>query len=127
MVGKGYREVRVTIDLKNKTVDCDPDPAQCYWKTGPDCIRWVFPKAPKKVKRVVIEWQNPGPPFKGGRMFDGLGAEASTVGSHLPDLITFKNTQVQGKFKYSVVCLDGEDVVVAEKDPTGANDEQPPN
>jgi len=127
MGGKGYRTVKVTINLEDKTVDCKPDPAQCYWKTGPDCIRWVFPNPPKEVKRVVIEWQDPGPPYRSGRMFEGLGAEASSEGSHLPDLLTFKNTQEQGKFKYAVVCLDADDVVVAEKDPTGANDEQPPN
>jgi len=125
MAGKGHRQVTVTI--KGVDVKCDPDPAQCYWITGPDNIRWVFPDPPPGVEQVVIEWQNPGPPFRAEPMFHGMGAQPSTVGSRLPDLVSFGNNQIQGRYKYAVICLDANGKVVAQVDPGGNNDPQPPN
>lgn len=116
---KGYREVKVT--LSGKTIICDPDPAVLYFKTGPDCLRLTFPGIPKNVESAVIRWKDGKRP-----LFSGMGSAPSSVGSHLPDLITRGNCQVPGRYTYAVELYDGQGHLVAEVDPEVENKENPP-
>lgn len=118
MQHKGYAEVKVKV-VGDKVV-CDPDPVECYFLTGPDNIRWTFKNLPKKVASVVIEW-------KGHNMHRGMGHAASTVGSHLQDIITSGNTCVVGRFFYNIYCLDAKGNEIAYADPESGNSGQPPN
>ncbi len=110
-----YAAVQVAVDSKNRTVAVDKDPVKCYWETGPDGIRWTFPDAPPEVESVVIEW-------KTQPMHRGLGCAPSTVGSHLPDLITTGMVTIKGRFAYSIYCYDKNGNLVAEADPFGDGD-----
>jgi hypothetical protein len=106
---KGYNPVRVYIDKDQATVvKCDPDPAWCAWEKGPDCLRWTFKDLPPQVRSVVIEWK-------------------TTVGSHLPDIITSGNLKEKGRFYYSVYCYDKDGKLVASADPGVDNDPNPPS
>ncbi len=122
MGAKGYRSVRVW--LEGSAVRCDPDPVQCYWVTGPDCIRWTFKDLPRAVASVVIEWKTRG---KGKPMFRGHGHALTSVGSHLADIITFGNIEEEGRFQYAVHCFDKDGNVVAFADPDADNSPTPPN
>lgn len=116
---KGYREVKVT--LTGKRITCDPDPAVLYYKTGPDCVRFTFPGIPKNVNSVVIRWKDGQRP-----LFAGMGSAPSSVGSHLPDLITQGNCQVDGRYPYAVELYDAQGQLVAEVDPDVENRGDPP-
>jgi hypothetical protein len=113
-----FAVVEVIIDLEGQTISVTPDPVECYWKTGPDRIRWTFPDAPAEVASVVIEW-------KTDAMHRGMGFAPSTVGSHLPDLITTGMVTIKGRFAYSIYCYDAAGVLLAEVDPWGDGDEKP--
>lgn len=116
---KGYRDVSVT--LFGKVVRCDPDPAVLYFRKGPDCVRFTFPEVPQKVASVVIRWKDPQRP-----LFAGWGTAPSTVGSHLPDIITRGNNQVPGRYEYTVELLDAQGQLVAQVDPGMENQGEPP-
>ncbi len=124
--GSNYCYVAVSVNLSTKQITCTPDPSQCYWQTGPANLRWTFKDVPSQVASVVIQWQNPGPPYKSSPLASGMGTAPSSVGANLPDIITFGNNQVQGQFKYGVICLDSNGNVLAEKDPCAQNDPFPP-
>jgi hypothetical protein len=122
---KGYNPVRVYIDKDQATVvKCDPDPAWCAWEKGPDCLRWTFKDLPPQVRSVVIEWKTTG---VGKPMFRGHGHAGTTVGSHLPDIITSGNLKEKGRFYYSVYCYDKDGKLVASADPGVDNDPNPPS
>ncbi|MCX7895900.1 MAG: hypothetical protein N2447_08125 [Thermoanaerobaculum sp.] len=116
---KGYATVRVR--LLGKTVVCEPDPVTLYFKTGPDCLRFTFRETPREVASVVIQWKDDGRP-----LFSGMGSAPSSVGSHLPDLITRGNCQVPGRYSYAVHMLDAQGNLVGEVDPNVDNKEAPP-
>jgi hypothetical protein len=116
---KGYRDI--TVKLVGQKVHCEPDPAVLYFRKGPDCARFVFPHMPKEVSSVVIRWKDPSRP-----LFAGWGTTPSSVGSHLPDLITRGNNQVPGHYEYTVELLDAQGQVVAVVDPDMENKGDPP-
>lgn len=114
---QGYEVVHVTLD--GGTVKCDPDPAHCYWDTGPADVRWVFSGVPGHVRRAVIEWKEKAP-------FRGHGHAPSSGGSHLADLVTTGNTKEKGHFLYSVLLFDESGAQVGSVDPELHNDPGPP-
>lgn len=116
---KGYREVKVT--LSGKRITCHPDPAVLYYNTGPDCLRFSFPGMAKGVASVVVRWKNGQRP-----LFSGMGSAPSSVGSHLPDLITRGNCQLPGRYSYAVELYDAKGQLVAEVDPQVENQGDPP-
>lgn len=116
---KGYRNV--VVKLSGKAVHCDPDPAVLYFRKGPDCVRFSFPELPQRVASAVVLWKDPSRP-----LFAGWGTAPSTVGSHLPDIITRGNNQVPGKYEYTVALLDAQGQLVAEVDPGLENHDDPP-
>lgn len=116
---KGYREVKVTCSRKKIT--CDPDPAVLYFKTGPDCLRFTFPGMAKEVVSVVIRWKEGTRP-----LFAGMGSAPSSVGSHLPDLITRGNCGVPGRYPYAVELYDDRGNLLAAADPEVENKGDPP-
>ncbi len=116
---KGYREV--AVKLSGKGVRCDPDPAVLYFRKGPDCVRFTFADLPKEVASVVIRWKDPSRP-----LFAGWGTAPSSVGSHLPDIITRGNNQVPGHYEYAVELLDSTGHLVAVADPGMENQGDPP-
>lgn len=116
---KGYREVKVT--LSGQHITCHPDPAVLYYRTGPDCLRFTFPGMSKNVQSVVVRWKDGKRP-----LFSGMGSAPSSVGSHLPDLITRDNCQVDGRYSYAVELYDDQGKLVAEVDPEVDNQPDPP-
>lgn len=116
---KGYRDI--SVKLSGEAVRCHPDPAILYFRRGPDCVRFTFPEAPQKVASVVIRWKDPNKP-----LFAGWGTAPSSVGSHLPDIITRGNNQVPGKYEYTVEFLDAQGHLVAQVDPEVENQGDPP-
>lgn len=126
MESEKYAVVKVTVNLAERTVACDPDPVRCYWVAGPANIRWTFPDLPPTIDAVIIEWQKTNnPKYKDKPMFHGHGVAHSNRQSRLCDIVTFGNIKEKGKFKYAVRCLDSNGEVVAEKDPEGENDDVP--
>ncbi len=121
-----YAVVKVRVDVKGKTITCDPDPFKCYWEAGPANVRWTFPDLPREVEAVLIEWQ-PGhtPKHKNKPMFRAHGVAASLSGSHLCDIVTDGNVREKGTFKYKVTALGSDGQVLASCDPEGDNDDIP--
>lgn len=116
---KGYRDV--AVKLSGTKVSCEPDPAVLYFRKGPDCVRFTFADMPKEVASVVIRWKDPSRP-----LFAGWGTAPSSVGAHLPDIITRGNNQTPGRYPYTVELLDAKGQVVAEADPNMENQGDPP-
>lgn len=123
---KTYADVHVTFDEK-KGIMVDVDPVQCYWDTGPACIRWITDSAPTGATTLDVEWQDPGPPYKGGKMFAGQHEAPPSGASAVPDLVTSGNTKVKGLFKYAIVFRDAAGKELRRLDPGANNDPQPPN
>ncbi|NWG00879.1 MAG: hypothetical protein HXY19_08045 [Thermoanaerobaculaceae bacterium] len=121
-----YATVKVTVDVKNRRITCDPDPVKCYWVAGPENIRWTFPGLPPEVDAVTIEWErNAGSKYKNKPMFYAQGVAPSTSNSHLGDIVTAQNVKEKGKFKYAVFCFDRAGNLLAQADPEGDNDDIP--
>ncbi len=116
---KGYEIVRVTVD-GNRKVTCSPNPAHCYWETGPADACWVFYGAPREAVKAVIEWKD----GKGGP-FSGHDGKPSSSGSHVHDVVSHGNKKQKGAFFYSVKLLAADGTVVAEVDPELDNDTSP--
>ena len=113
MHNKGFAEVKVSV--QGNQVTCAPDPVKCNWLHGPDDVRFTFKGVPANVASVVIEWKNVP-------MHRGMGHTPSTVGSHLPDIITKGNNKTGGRYWYHVYCYDAAGNQVAYADPEGLNE-----
>jgi len=116
MNGKGYVTVEIAV-IGNKVV-CRPERARCYWKTGPDNVRWVVPDPPPEVASVAIEFKNESP-------FQRICSEDSTVSSPVKDKVTAGNREQRGIFPYFVRAFDAAGRLVAEVDPDVENDPGP--
>lgn len=115
----GYREVEISIH--GDQVVCDPPRAELYWEKGPDKVRWVYPTVPKKVAKLVIEWD---PPNEKPCMY--IRADRRDTLQSRRALVTVGNLKNRGVFKYRVLALDRHGTIVASCDPDVENQPTPP-
>jgi hypothetical protein len=136
MPTKKYELVKVT--MQDGKLKCNPDWVHLYWKDGPTDIRWAFEGMPKGAVGAVVEFlaavpgkyqaqaRRPGE-FRPRGVHRGFGNEQASAASHLPDIVTAGNTQEAGYFYYDVKLLDRNGAVIAQADPGGDNEQDPPN
>jgi hypothetical protein len=128
----------VTVTMQDGKMKCTPDWVHLYWKDGPKDIRWAFDGVPKSAVGAVVEFlpavpakyqapvKTPGG-FRPRGVHRGFGYTQASAGSHLPDIVTAGNIQEAGYFYYDVKLLDSNDGVIAQADPGGTNDPNPPH
>lgn len=119
MAGLGYREVTITID--GTRVVCTPDHAELFWVEGPDKVRWIYPAIPKKITKLVIEWETPE---RKPCMYIRSQSSDSLPGRRA--LVTVGNLRTEGIFKYKVSAFDRNGNIVASCDPEVENQPTPP-
>ena len=136
MSAKAYEVVTVT--MQNGKLKCVPDWVHLYWEIGPADIRWAFDGVPRSAVGAVVEFLTTAPTkygappkhpggFRPRGVHRGLGYREASAGSHLPDIVTAGNTQEAGYFYYDVKLFDSAGKVIAQADPGGDNDPEPPN
>lgn len=125
--------VRVRFNSATQMPEIDPSKkwVHCYWeKAGQEDIRWTFEGFPDTVRYVGVKflpfvpdkYHQGVPGFVSAAPFLGVSQEKSTVGSHLPDLVTYGNCRLKGYFCYALAFYTKEMKQVFALDPGGTSD-----
>jgi hypothetical protein len=115
---KKYQDVVIDLDTK-KRVTRIKDVTLLFNQPGkPDSVRWIIPEFPPGATRVAIKWEVDSP-------FLHLGTERP-VDMQAAVLLATGNTREPGVYKYNVLFMDDDDVIVGGVDPIIKNDPTPP-
>jgi hypothetical protein len=125
---------KVIVTCEGKRLICGTEWVETYWVKGKSCVQWAFRgNMPKGAVAAVLEpldkvpsKYKEAPDFIPGLPFKSVGSLPPSEGSLIPDLIAFGNLKKKGWYCYNIQLLDKDGNVLAETDPGGTNDPEPP-